>query len=344
MTEGATSSHHPDVPPPLNPWNHGHQTGASSSGSAVATAAGLCFGSLGSETVCSIRLPAAFCGVVGLKPTCGRVSRAGVFPLAGTLDHVGPLTRTVADAAAMLGVIAGADENDQTAMRLPVPDYLAALSKGASGLRIGVDEAFMTEGVLPELAKAVAATIEVLKQQGAEICQITMPSCQDALPAAANILHASVAHVHRDLLPGREADYGDHLREVVEIGLGMKAADVAAGEEVRRQWIGQLSELFETIDLVISPTVGSYAPVLRPPEYTRSDFRDEALLRYLNFTFPYTLSGNPAITIPCGMSEDGLPLVFQLIARPFEEAALLRAGHAYQQATNWHAAHPPNLD
>ena len=175
MTEGAYSAHHPDIAPPLNPWKQDHWVGSSSSGSGVATAAGLCFGSLGSDTGGSIRLPSTCCGLTGIKPTWGRVSRHGVFPLAPSLDHIGPMTRSAADAAAMLGIIAGADPNDPTALQDAVPDYLAATAGSLRGLRIGLDEDYAFAGTDPQVAAAVKEAARALAEAGAVIVPVTFP-------------------------------------------------------------------------------------------------------------------------------------------------------------------------
>ncbi|MDE0944584.1 MAG: amidase [Alphaproteobacteria bacterium] len=340
MTEGACSLHHPDVAPPLNPWGHEYWPGASSSGSGVATAGGYCFASLGSETVCSIRYPSALCGLVGLKPTNGRVSRAGVFALAGTLDHVGPMTRTVADAAAMLAVIAGVDDRDPSALSAPVPDYTAELARGVAGLRIGYDPAFNSHRVKPAITAAVEAAIAVLADQGAEIVEIKVPDCTAALMAAAITLHAGIAHAHRDYFPIHKDDYGPELRQYVEVGQTIAGADVAAAEEQRRLWSGQLRHLFAGIDLMISPTTTFTESVMAERPAGPANFLKERVLAPLRFTFPYAFSGHPAMTLPAGFADTGMPIAIQFTGPHLGESDIIRAGHAFQSATNWHLQHP----
>lgn len=338
MTEGASAVHHPETPQPKNPWNTDHWSGASSSGSGVAVAAGLCFGALGSDTAGSIRAPSHFNGVTGLKPTYGRVSRAGVFPLSATLDHVGPMTRSAADAAEMLRIIAGPDEADPTAaQRLAVRD-LAGLDEGIEGLRIGVDERWITEGVDPELAEAVLEAAAELERAGAVRVKVEAPDRGEAIRAGAAILHADVAFAHRDLFPGREHDYGPHLAELIRIGQRLTGIELAEAHEGRRNWTGRLAALHEDVDLLILPPTPAPAPPARLTHALSGDFFDQGDV--FRFTLPFTLTGQPALTLPCGFSRLGLPLAFQLIGRPFEEETALRAGMAWQARTQWHLRHP----
>jgi amidase len=236
LTEGAFAAHHPDVIPPVNPWSAEHWTGVSSSGSGVATAAGLCYGSLGTDTGGSIRFPSACNGLVGIKPTYGRVSRYGAFPLSDSLDHVGPITRSVGDAAAMLGVIAGFDPQDPTSRREPVPDYRAGLASGVRGVRIGIDEAYCTEGVDDELSAAVLAAAEVLRERGAEIRAIEMPPIREVAEGWTPFTAVEAALAHRATFPARAGEYGPTLRALLEKGLsvtGMEYSPEAVGEVLR---------------------------------------------------------------------------------------------------------------
>ena len=338
MTEGASAVHHPSIEPPRNPWDPQAWAGASSSGSGVATAAGLCFGSLGSDTAGSIRAPSHFCGVVGLKPTYGRVSRAGVFPLSATLDHVGPMTRTVADCAAMLGVLAGPDERDPSARQIPVPDYLRELDQPLRGLRIGYDEHYSSDGVAPELAAAVREAMAVLEGAGALVEPIVVPPREPALEAGALIVHSDVAHAHDPYFEQNKDRYGPHLREMIESGLGLSAADVARGHELRRQWTGQLEALYESVDVIVCPPTVAPAPPAHLTTALSPDFFTQG--RFFGFTMPFTVSGNPSLTVPCGFTTTGLPMAVQLVGRHFDESRLLQAGHAYQRETNWHNRHP----
>lgn len=338
MTEGASAVHHPTIDQPKNPWDPEAWAGASSSGSGVATAAGLCFASLGSDTAGSIRSPSHFCGVSGLKPSYGRVSRAGVFPLSATLDHVGPMARTVADCSAMLGAIAGPDKRDPSARFMAIPDYLADLDQPLAGYRIGYDEQYASQGVDAELAEAVRAATEVLEGAGAQIVPVRVPPRESALEAGALILHADVAHSHEPYFEQNKEQYGPHLREIIEIGHGLSGVDLARGQDLRRQWVGEMEEFFQTVDALICPPTIAPAPPARLTNSMSADFFSQS--RFFTFTLPYTLSGHPALTVPCGFTAGGLPLAFQLVGRHFDEGRVLGAGHAYQRETNWTSRHP----
>ena len=338
MTEGASAVHHPSIEQPRNPWDHEAWAGASSSGSGVATAAGLSFATLGSDTAGSIRAPSHFCGVVGLKPTYGRVSRAGVFPLSASLDHIGPMTRTVADAAAVLAIIAGPDEADLTARQVAVPDYLSGLDTSLAGYRIGWDERYATDGVDPELAEAIVAAMLVLQEQGAQIVPVTVPPLQPATDAGAIILHADVALAHEAYFDEDRDLYGPHLAQMIEIGRTLTGVELSRAHDLRREWNGGLDALFSAVDALLCPPTPAPAPPARLTGAITGDFRAQGLL--FRFTLPFTLSGHPALTVPAGFTAGGLPVAFQLVGRHFDEGALLRAGHRYQQATAWHTVHP----
>ncbi|MBX3015265.1 MAG: amidase [Caldilineaceae bacterium] len=340
MTEFALRWHHPYRPIPVNPWGAGRWPGVSSSGSGVATAAGLCYGAIGTDTGGSIRFPAASCGTVGLKPTYGRVSRAGVFPLAASLDHIGPLTRSVADAAAMLQAMAGFDPLDPTSSRLPVPDYLAALAEGVAGIRIGVDERYITEGVQPAVSAAVHTAIRVLAELGAEIVPVTVPEPdpQQTTTAWLTLTGADALVAHEGLYPERAAEYGP-FRELLDNTAKLSAQDYAKAHALRETFACQLAPLFEQMDLLLCPTMPTTAPPM--------DAQGNALLQpgYVRtrYTYLFNFSRNPTLSLPCGFDQEGLPISLQLVGRHFEEALLCRAGHAYEQATDWHTYVPTLL-
>jgi amidase len=340
MTEFALRWHHPYRPMPTNPWGADRWPGVSSSGSGVATAAGLCYGAIGTDTGGSIRFPAAANGVVGLKPTYGRVSRAGVFPLAASLDHVGPLTRSVADAAAMLYAIAGYDPRDPTSSRLPVPDYVRAIEQGMTGVRLGVDERYLTVGVHPEVSQAVLAAVEVFKAQGAEIVAVTVPElAQDATGRAWYTITAAEALVaHVGFYPERAADYGP-FRELLEDGTRYSAQAYAQAHQVREELSATLQGLFEHVDVVLCPTMPSTAPRM---DTQGNALMAEGLVR-TRYTFPWNFSRHPTLALPCGFDREGLPVSLQLVARHFAEEVLCRVGAAYEQATSWHTVRPPLL-
>jgi len=342
MTEGAGAVHHPDVRAPRNPWDLERSPGASSSGSGAATAAGLCFGALGSDTAGSIRGPSSWCGVVGLKPTWGRVPRAGVFPLAPTLDCVGPMARSVADVAALLGAIAGGDPADPTAGRKPVPDYARALGRGIAGVRIGVDEKYASEGTDPVLARAVLESAHVFGELGAKLVPARVPGIERGLDALVAILPAEAARAHTPWFPAQADAYGSHLRELLEDGRSLSATDYAAAHEARLELRGLLGALFEEIDLLLCPPM--LTPALPASAMAAIPGRFRRIRAALRFTGPFHVSGSPALTLPCGATDAGLPLGLQLVARPYEEALLFAAGAAFESATDGHRRHPPDPD
>ncbi len=340
LTEFALRWHHPYRPIPLNPWGEGRWPGVSSSGSGVATAAGLCFGAIGTDTGGSIRFPAASCGTVGLKPTYGRVSRAGVFPLAASLDHIGPLTRSVADAAAMLQAMAGPDPLDPTASRRPVPDYLAALAQGVAGVRIGVDERYITEGVHPDVSAAVKEAVRVLAELGAHIVAVTVPEpdMPTTTQAWLTLTGADALVAHEGMYPERAADYGP-FRELLDNTAKLRAQDYAKAHALRETFAAQFDPLFEQMDLLLCPTMPTTAPMM--------DTQGNAIIQegYVRtrYTYVFNFSRNPTLSLPCGLDSNGLPISLQLVGRHFEEDLLCRVGHAYEQATPWHSQRPPLL-
>jgi amidase len=338
LTEGAYASHHPDITEPVNPWNFDYWTGVSSSGSGVATAGGLCFGSLGSDTGGSIRFPSLACGTVGLKPTFGRVSRYGVWPLSETLDHIGPMTRSVGDAAAMYNALAGNDPNDPTTLSAPVPDFLAALDKGARGLKIGVDEAFLSRDVEPVVLDAATAAIDVLRGEGAEIVPVTMPPYDDVVDTWVTICGVDAAVSHAETYPARKAEYGPVLSGLIDIGHEATAVDYARATIMRQNFSGALAKLFDEVDMIAATSF--VVPTPRLDEMDDITGAPGALERLIRFTCPFDQSGSPTLSLPCGFTDSGTPLGFQLIGRHLGEDLLLRAGHAYERATVWNARHP----
>jgi len=339
MTEGAYTGHHPDDPAPLNPWSAGHWVGSSSTGSGVATALGLCFGSLGSDTGGSIRFPSATCGLTGIKPTWGRVSRHGILPLAASLDHIGPMARSAGDAAAILGVIAGADPDDPTAIPDPVPDYLAALGQGVHGITVGVDRRYNEDGIDGEVTAAVRAAEDVLRALGATIREVAFPPTDALLRDWIPFCAVETAIAHQADYPDRAGEYGPDLAQLIEQGRRMTGIEFGSIMHERLEFAGRLLALFRGVDLLLMPTMPVPVPSLeRMAEYGQDD---TVLLRMLRFTAPFNFAGNPTITLPCGIDADGLPLSLQLVGPSMSEALLCRAGHAFQQRTDWHTRRPP---
>ena len=338
MTEGAFSGHHPSIAPPLNPWSAAHWSGVSSSGSGVATAAGLCYGSLGSDTLGSIRFPCTVNGVTGLKPTWGRVSRAGVFALAETMDHVGPMTRSAADAAAMLVAIAGPDPDDPTAAQEPVPDYVAELEVGVRGLRIGIDRRRIEAGADAEMLRVSEEAAAMLSRLGAVLRDVACPPLDDAARDAVTLCAAEAAVAHEETFPVRAADYGPVLTGLIETGRQLDGLALAKAVERRAVFRGRLAALFRDVDLLLLPGMNEAAPTVASLATRIAE--PEARIGRIRFTAPFDLSGNPCLVLPGGKTADGLPVGFQLIGRHFEEVLVLRAGHAFQRATDWHRRHP----
>ena len=341
LTEGAMAGYNPNFDVPENPWKASHWSGASSSGSGAAVAAGLAFAALGSDTGGSIRHPAAACGTVGLKPTWGRVSRHGVLDLAPSLDHVGPLTRSSADAGIILQAIAGRDINDPTTLIEPVPDMLGELEAGVEGLRIGWDTTYATEGLAPDHASAVARGVDVLADLGAEIISVSMPKrLSEYLPAWAILCAAEAANAHRETYPMQAGQYGPWFREWLARGTRFSASDYAQANNLRCACVGELRESMKGIDLLACPSTPNVAHAVSP-EISYGPIPDDRDPWQTRFTVPMDFSGLPTISLPCGLSNDSLPLSMQLVGHTLTEPLLVRAGNAFEQATDWHRLHPP---
>jgi len=321
------------LPPARNPWNLDHIPGGSSSGSGAALAAGLVTGATGSDTGGSIRGPAAFCGVVGLKPTYGRSSRSGVLTLSWTLDHTGPLARTVEDCAYLVQPLAGHDPADPASSRAPVDDYVAALGGGVRGLRVGVPRNYFLDGIDPEVERAFEAALETLRGLGAEVRDVRIPSLACTHAFLLIMLAEAYAYHEGDLRAHPEL-YGDVLRERLQAGALVTGAEYVQAQRIRAEICAETAEVLRTVDVLASPTTPRPATpfaLAHDPEFgfPRSNMP------------PFNITGSPTLALPCGFSAAGLPLSLQLSGRPFEEATVLRAGHAYEQATAWHTRRPP---
>jgi len=346
--------------PSRNPWNVHCVPGGSSGGSAAAVAADECVAALGSDTGGSIRQPAAFCGIVGVKPTYGRVSRYGLVAFASSLDQIGPITKDVADAAFLLGAIAGHDPMDSTSADLPVPDYMKALKKkDLKKLRVGVPIEFFGEGLDPEVEQAVRVAIEELKSLGAEIKEIQLPRTDAAVAvyyvvataeASSNLARFDGvkfglrAKETKDLLDlyikTRQEGFGPEVKRRIMLGTyvlssGYYEAYYGKAQAVRTLICRDFNEAFKEVDLIVTP-------VTPTPAFKLGEKSEDPLQMYLSdiFTISVNLAGLPAIALPCGFSRAGLPIGLQIIARAFEEDTMLRAAHAYEQSTQWHLKRP----
>ena len=338
LTEGAVAHHHPDIVPPINPHHAAYWSGASSSGTGVAVAAGLCFGGLGSDTGGSIRFPSYANGITGLKPTWGRVSRAGVFALSWSLDHIGPMARSAADCAALLNALAGADDDDPTALREPVPDYCDKLDGDLRGLRVGFDESFGVAKVDAANVAAMRECLAVLKDAGATVVPVRFPDSAAALAAWTPLATAEVAAYHAANYPSRAADYGPGLADLIDTGIATSGIDYALAHDVRQAFRGELARLFGSVDVVIAPAFQRQNLTLE--EFSTFGTKPEDWANLLRFTAPFDLSGTPTLSLPAGRNSDGAPFGFQLAAGNLQEASLLRAGHAWQRATVHHRLRP----
>jgi len=337
LTEGAYSDHHPSIPAPKNPWDAELWPGMSSSGSGVATAAGLCYGSLGSDTGGSIRFPCAANGVTGLKPTWGRVSRYGVFELAASMDHIGPIARSAADAGAMLQVLAGRDPKDPTARLEPVPDYLEGASRGVRGLRIGLDEAWIDD-VAPETKAMLTDAMATFRALGADIVPVRLPDAAQAIADWFPLCAVEAALAHEATYPARKDEYGRVLAQVLEDGRALSATAYQAILLRRMHFRGLVDATLGAIDLLLLP-VHPFSP---PTVATMQALGEQPDLvsRLLRYTCPFDLTGHPTLTLPGGFTQAGRPLAFQLVAQSLAEATLVRAGVAFQGITSWHRRHP----
>jgi len=320
------------TPTTRNPWDTGRIPGGSSGGSGAAVAAGACMVGMGTDTGGSIRIPAALCGTVGLKPTYGRVSRRGVFSLSWSLDHVGPLTRTVRDAALVMNAIAGYDRADPASVDLPVPDFTAGLDDGVAGLRIGVPRTFYVEHVADDVLTAVHSAVAVLESAGAVVREVEVPLPELYAPVAAAILLPEAAAYHQQMRRERGHLYGEDLLLRLETGALLPATDYIAALRARTLIQRAWAAMFADIDVLIAPTVPQGAPLVGQQEWTRPDGSTEAVHASLvRLSSPANLTGLPALAVPCGVDRNGLPVSMQVIGRPFAEPTVLRAGHTYEQ-------------
>ncbi|MDP6822574.1 MAG: amidase [Dehalococcoidia bacterium] len=341
LTEGAMGGYNPKLDIPENPWKESYWAGASSSGSGSATAAGLAYGTLGSDTGGSIRHPAAVCGTVGLKPTWGRVSRYGVMNLAESLDHVGPLTRSAADAGFVLQAIAGLDPNDPTSLPHPVPDMTATLGAGARGLKIGFDETYASEDMEPDFAAAVLAGVRVMEGLGAEIMPVKMPArLREYMSAWPVICSSEAAAAHAETFPSRSEHYGPFFRQWLTNGASHTATELAQAQLLRAACVGELRLVMRGIDLLAGPSTARAAYPVTPEELygPPPPERDPWTSR---FTVPSDYAGLPTISLPCGLNGEGLPLSLQFVGHHLSEQLLVQAGHAFEVATDYDNLHPP---
>jgi aspartyl-tRNA(Asn)/glutamyl-tRNA(Gln) amidotransferase subunit A len=315
-----------------NPWDATRVPGGSSGGSAAAVAARMAFGALGTDTGGSIRQPASFCGIVGLKPTYGRVSRAGIIPLSWSLDHAGPMARTVADTALLLRAIAGPDPRDPTAALQAVPDYQAALGGGLQGVRIGVPDAYFFEQADPDVVGAVRTALQTMQQLGAVVREVRLPHAPYGPAASWAIAYTESFAFHRANFFARPRDYTAAFLHKIAGAACLTAEERLTAQRVRQVITAECLAALREVDAIVTPTTAY-------PAYPIGGASPQVDMHSL--TRPVSLTGLPALAVPCGFTRTGLPVSMQLIGRAWEESTVLRIGHAYEQATDWHRRRPP---
>ena len=339
-TEFALYGYADDFQVPLNPWSKNHWVGVSSSGSGACVAAGLAFASLGTDTGGSIRFPSAACGAVGLKPTFGRVSRKGVFPLADTLDHVGPMTRRAVDSAIVLQALEGQDSGDPFTKKFNASDYSKVTSERLGNITVGIDIALCTEGIDPEITHATLEARGILEGLGIKVVEVDASGLLEGLEHLWLILAAEATHSHRHLYPERALDYGPVFRDLLEIGHGLSGPFIAEGNVRRYRAIAAAAALFETVDALLMPATSmTPIPVEEfPPQQVADVDSFPAMLRT---TGPFNFTGNPTLNLTAGFSKEDLPLAIQFAGRHGEEETLFKLAHAFETEAGHYRKLPP---
>ncbi len=313
-----------------NPWELSRIPGGSSGGSAAALAAGMCLAASGSDTAGSIRIPSHYCGTTGIKPTYGRVSAFGVVPLSWSLDHCGPMTRSVRDAALVLNAIAGYDPRDPASVDTAVPDFTAFLGRGVDGVRMGVPINHFTDELQPEVEQAWRTAIDVLVQLGAVPVALTFESVKRAEEIGMIILRNEMYAFHAEWFASRPQDYGDPVRERLEAVRSTPAVDYIRAQRDRHDIRSEFAAVFDKVDVLVTPMMSTTAP----------EIGSAMTGLHTRFTYPFNLAGLPSLAVPCGFDQQNLPIGMQIAAPPWQEATALRVGHVYQQTTNWHKRRP----
>ena len=325
-----------------NPWDAAQARipGGSSSGSGVAVAAGLAAGALGSDTGGSIRIPAALCGITGIKPTYGRVSRAGVLPLSWSMDHIGPMTRTAADSALMLGAIAGHDPADATTSARPVPSYLAALDGEVRGVRVGLLRSFFLETAAPEVRAAVESAAGVLARHGATVDEVRLDHLAELPAATMAIIGSEALAYHAEWVRTRAHEYQADVIERLRMAAFVTGVQYVRAQQLRGLVRSEVDRVLTTHDVLLAPATPVTAPRVGEREVVLGSGRSDVRSALIRFTRPFNVSGHPACAVPCGFDGQGLPIGMQVIGRAFDEAMVLRVADAYQRFTDWHTRRP----
>lgn len=328
--------------PCRNPWNTERFSGGSSGGSGAAVALGMCAGATGSDTGGSIRIPSACCGITGLKPTYGRSSRAGIYPLCWTMDHAGPMTRSAEDAALMFQPMPGPDGRDASVPDRETPDYAAALTGEVKGLRIGVPKHYFFDRSMPEVASAAEAALEVLEGAGAELREIDIAHIDHAAAAAMVIYLSEGTSYHEDHIATIGELYTDQVRLFLELGNYVLAKDYLHAQRYRTLLGHAMADVLTEVDVMAMPTLPLTAQAIGQENIEIRGRSESVFGAILRNTEPFDLTGLPVLSVPCGFDSDGMPISLQIAGRPFDEASVLNVGHAYQQASDWHSHRPPD--
>ena len=324
-----------------NPWDPEVVAGGSSGGSGSAVAAGQCTIATGSDTGGSIRIPAALCGIVGFKPTYGLVSKHGLTPLSWSLDHPGPMTRTVEDAALAMDAIAGHDPRDPASARADIPDYAAGLTGDVRGLRVGVPKEYFEAPLDPQVEQAVRTALDALRDLGAVVTEVSFPMFTQSDPISTAIIMTEAAAYYRDLLATDADRIYPQVRLRLEAGLFISAANYLRAQQARSMFNDQARRLLEQVDLLAGPTEPVTAPKLLANHVQAGGRTVGTVTALTQYTRAYNITGFPAVSVPCGFSESGLPIGLQLAGRPFDDVTVLRAAHTYEQAADWRQQRPP---
>jgi aspartyl-tRNA(Asn)/glutamyl-tRNA(Gln) amidotransferase subunit A len=333
------TTNNPHYGPTRNPWDLERIPAGSSGGSGAAIAAGLASATTGSDTGGSIRMPASLCGVVGLKPTFGRVSKAGVLPLSYRYDHTGPLTRTVEDAALMLNAMAGYDPLDPATVRMPVPDVAADLGLGVRGLRIGVVREYFFAELEEDIAAALEDAITELQRLGAQFYDVAIPGVAEGLGGTFGQVLAEAQSIHAQSLRERPRDFGADVLEMLS-SYTPTASDLLSGQRAVDTLTAAMRSALETVDVLLTPTTPIAAPLIGQDVVRYGSLTESVMGAMIRCTAPFNTTHLPALSLPCGFNRLGLPIGLQIAGRPFDEATVLRVGHAYERATDWHLRSP----
>ena len=336
---GATSVN-PHYGPARNPWDLSRITGGSSGGSGSSVASGQCMGALGTDTGGSIRIPAGLCGIVGLKPTFGRVSRHGVFPLSWTMDTVGPMAKTVEDSAILLSSMAGFDPLDSGSANVPMENFVANIGEDISEMKIGVPQEYFYDIISEEVVGAVQAAQEVFLGLGAKVESVSIPRLNHSLAISGTIMLAEAASVHEKTLKERASQIGNDVRLRLTQGALLSASDYLKAQRARSEFNKQVNETLQQFDVLLSPTIAVGAPRIDEKTVLVDEAEHPALALMPRLTRPHNICGIPTISIPCGFTGKGMPIGLQLAGRAFAEKDIIQAAYAYENATNWSTVRP----